>query len=166
LSQRERSGVTLIELVVVIAIAGILAYASSAYIKQVVDLWGILSFSTETVTQGKDAVYRMVREIREVKNDTCVYAANTGEFKFLNTTGSSIDFYLANNTLMRNSDILAKNMNNLAFTYYNETSAVISAPLISPYETDIRRIVIAVGVRDGQLSKNITEQVVPRNLAN
>jgi len=166
LSQRKRSGVTLIELVVVIAIAGILAYASSAYIKQVVDLWGILSFSTETVTQGKDAVYRMVREIREVKNDTCVYVANAGEFKFLNTTGSSIDFYLANNTLMRNSDILAKNINNLAFIYYNETSAVISAPLISPYGTDIRRIVIAVGVRDGQLSKNITEQAVPRNLAN
>ncbi|MDD5775902.1 MAG: type II secretion system protein, partial [Candidatus Omnitrophica bacterium] len=111
----KSNGVTLIELVVVIAIAGILAYASSAYIKQVVDLWRILNFTGETVTQGKDAVGRMVREIREVNNETCVYIANNAEFRFLNTTGSSIDFYMSNNTLMRNNDKLAGNINNLTF---------------------------------------------------
>jgi len=165
--KRVRSnGVTLIELVIVIAIVGILAYASSAYLKQVVDLWRILNFSGETVVQGKDAVGRMVREIREVNNETCVYTASAAEFKFRNTTGSSIDFYMSNNTLMRNSDILARNVNNLTFTYYNETGSTVSSPVVSPYETDIRRIVITVGVRDGEFGRTISEQAVPRNLAN
>ena len=160
-------GVTLIELVVVIAIAGILAYGSTAYIKQVIDLWRILSFSSETVAQGQDAVGRMVREIREVNNDTCVYIANAEELKFRNTTGSGIDFYIStNNTLMRNSDILARNINNLTFTYYNETGSVVGSPAVSPYETDIRRVIITVGVKDGELARTITEQAVPRNLAN
>jgi len=162
----KSNGVTLIELVVVIAIAGILAYASSAYIKQVVDLWRILNFTGETVTQGKDAVGRMVREIREVNNETCVYIANNAEFRFLNTTGSSIDFYMSNNTLMRNNDKLAGNINNLTFTYFNETSSVINSPIVSPQKTDIRRVVITVGVRDGEFGRTITEQAVPRNLAN
>ena len=161
--ENKRRGFTLIEAVMVIAIVGILVAVSSGYIKSTVDLWDFLSFRNEIVNQARMGLLRMTREMRQVANNTSVYFANSTRFNFTDYNLNNINYYLASNNLMRNANILIRGLDNLTFVYYNNASAVISNPRVSPDTTDIYRVGITMGIRSGTQTKVLRTQVFPRN---
>jgi prepilin-type N-terminal cleavage/methylation domain-containing protein len=159
----KSKGFTLIEAVMVIAIVGILAAVSSAYIKTTLDLWNFLSFRNEIVNQARTGFLRMTREMRQIANNTTVYFANSTRFNFTDYNASNINYYLSGSNLMRNANVLISGLNNLTFTYYNNNSGVIASPKVSPEGTDIYRIGITMGISSGTQSKVLRTQVFPRN---
>lgn len=161
---RRKKGVTIIELIIIMTLVAVLAAVSSLYIKETVDLWNFLIFRNEMVSQGRMAFSRMVREIRHVKDRNSVLTAQAERFRFYDVNDNEIDFYLSDDILMRNSDILAGGVNSLEFTYYDNTNTVISTPAVSPFMTDIYRIVIILGIGSGSQSKTLQVAVYPRNL--
>lgn len=160
----NKKGITLIELVMVIVIVGILASASAMYIKETVDLWRFLSFRNELVSSGRMALVRMEREIRQIRNDTCVYRASAAEFNFTDMHNATINYRLSGNNLLRNSDVLVSGVSNLTFIYYNETNQAIANPDVYPDPTDIRRININLTIQSGTQTKALSSQAYPRNL--
>lgn len=152
-------GVTLIELTMVIVIVGVLAGASSMYIKETIDLWRFLSFRNEVVAQGRTALIRMEREMRQVKDKDSISTASATQFQFTDINDNSINFYLSGNNLMRNSDILANNVTTLNFTYFDRDNTTPVADT-----SQIYRITITLGIQSGNQSNTLRSQVYPRNL--
>jgi prepilin-type N-terminal cleavage/methylation domain-containing protein len=161
-AKREK-GLTLIEMVMTIVIVGILAGGGMFYIRQVIDLWSFVTFRNEVVYQGRTALARMSRDIRQISNNTSVFYANSTRFRFAGINNASVDYYLSNTDLMRNNDALASGVRNLTLTYYNLTNQPIANPLVNPQATNIRRISIRLNIFSGDQNKTLTTQVWPRN---
>lgn len=172
-------GVTLIELIMVITIVGILTTVSSLYIKETIDLWSFLSFRSEAVAQGRTALLRMEREIRQIKDNASIALADSTQLRFisvdLNGDGSddTIEFVRnsANNELRRifNNDnsgqgyVLASGVTDDAiFTYYNAANSPLAAPVSDT--TQIYRINIELEISAGTQTKTLKTLVYPRNL--
>lgn len=171
---KDRKGITLIELIMVIMIVGILTSVSSMYIKETIDLWRFLSFRSELVSVGRMALARMTREIRQVRDDLSVYIAEGSRFQFDDVNGNNITYSRADAScnydinggyLCRNNNILTSGVNSLTFTYYNESNQDITAqpPLVSPEQTDIYRIELTLQIQSGTQTKTLKSQVFPRN---
>ncbi len=157
-------GLTIIELIMVITTVGILTAAASMYIKETINLWRFLSFRSEAVAQGRSALLRMEREIRQIKDDLSVYAAQPSRFRFDDISNASIDYQLSGSDLTRNAGVLASGVSNLTFTYYDNNNQAIINPDVSPNPTNICRIDINVTTQSGGQSKTLKTQIYPRNL--
>ncbi|MFH0790599.1 MAG: prepilin-type N-terminal cleavage/methylation domain-containing protein [Candidatus Omnitrophota bacterium] len=160
----NRRGVTLIEMIMAIVIVGVLVGVSSMYVKETIDLWHFLNFRSEVVSQGRIAMIRMGREIRQIRDNLSVYNASAIRFRFDDINGNNIDYQLIGNNLMRNSDVLASGVSSLGFIYYNSSNAVIPVPLVSPTATDIYQISITLFIQSGSQTKTLRSQIHPRNL--
>lgn len=166
-SLRTGKGVTLIELVMMIVIVGILAGVSSMYIKETIDLWRFLTYRSEVVAQGRMALMRMGREMRQVRDKNSISTANAGRFTFIDRAGNTIDYQLSGNNLMRNTEILATGVSNLIFCYYDKNNQAACAPVCTCAVADttvIYRIVIRMDISAGSETKHIESQIYPRNL--
>lgn len=169
-SFKSSKSVTLIELVMLIVIVGILAGVSSMYIKETIDLWRFLSYRSEVVAQGRLAVMRMEREIRQVRDKDSILTANSSRFRFIDRSATTIDYQLSGNNLMRNTDVLATGVTGLTFCYYDNNNQSACAPTAacscSPVSdtTVIYRIVIKMDISAGNETKHLETQVYPRNL--
>lgn len=157
-------GVTLIELVMVITVVGILTGVSSMYIKETIGLWRFLSFRSEAVAQGRLALLRVEREVRQIQNDTSVRIAEASRFQFDDMGATTITFELSADNLLLNSDILAGGVSDLTFAYYDSSGLEIAAPDVFPSPTNIRRIDISFTIGSGGQNKTLTTRVYPRNL--
>jgi len=163
---RNESGITLIELVLSIVLIGIIGIvAASAFM-----------FSTQSVLTGNNvreatqvnriAMDRMVREIRNVEDNTSVVAAGASTFTYVDTGGSNISFTLAGTNLNRVSattDTLAANVSGLTFTYLDNTGTPIGAPAVSPAATNIWWVQIALTVGTGSSAVQFRSRVHPRS---
>ncbi|MFA5118670.1 MAG: type II secretion system protein [Candidatus Omnitrophota bacterium] len=169
---RRKKAVTLIELVTVMVIVGVLAAGSSFYVKGVIDLWRFISFRSESVSQGRMALMRMSREMRQIKNALSVYTAGASEFRFLDVSDTMIRYRFSGNALIRGSNavenVLVSGLSEVAFTYYNADNQLIASPLVNPQESDIYRVEVALvfvsSGPDRTLDKTVTAQVFFRNL--
>ena len=161
--EKKPAGLTLIEVVMTIAIVGIIAAGSTLYIRQVMDLWNFSSFRNEAVSPVRIALSRMTRDIRQIGDVTSVYFANSTRLQFDDMNDLNINYYLLNNNLMRNNDTLAVGVSGLNFTYYNLTNQPIVNPKVAPVATDIRLVRIKLSVFSGSLNKTMETQVFPRN---
>jgi Tfp pilus assembly protein PilE len=164
---RSKKSVTLIELVMVIIIVGVLAGASSMYIKETIDLWRFLSFRNEITAQGRMSLMRMEREIRQVKDKNSIATANASRFQFTDISNNTIDYQLSGNNLNRTfngtPNILANGVTNLTFCYYkNDNNPCEPNPADL---TSIYRIAIKMDITFGSQTKHLETEVWLRNLS-
>ncbi len=175
----NHKGVTIIEMIMVIVVVGILTGISSMYIKETVDLYGFITFRNEVAAQGRMAVLRLAREMREMKVRTQSYEpiiraqANLCEFVFKDGANDvDVTYSLSGGNLVRTvaaADILASNVTNLQFCYYDQTNNSVCAPAcgcsVAAANLDtIYRIVIKLDIASGNQAKHLELQVYPRNL--
>jgi len=163
---QRKSGVTLIELVMVVVAVGVIVGVATMYIKEVVDLFSFMSFRTELVSDARLSLARMSREIRQVKNATAIQAADIGRFQFTDINDQAIDYYLSGESLMRNADILAAGVRTLSFGYYNATGTVLAVPVDAYNLTMIRGVSVLADIVSGTQNKVLKTQVYLRNSEN
>ena len=114
----KRRGFTLVELVLSIALVGVLAGVLGVALFQGVKGFDLVSSRKSTLAQARLAMERMVREIRLIQQSSdVVNVSSTTQFNFEYPHGTSIQYALSGGNLMRNTDVLARNVNALAFTY-------------------------------------------------
>jgi len=162
---KNNKGFTIIEIIMAIVVVGILAGASSMYIMETVNLWRFLSFRNESVSQGRAAMVRMAREIRGLASVT---TAGPNELQFDDLTGATINYQLSGSNLLRNALVLANDVQNLQFCYYNSNSGPVCSPLCScgvdsADLDDIKRISMELTVQSGTQTKTLRTQIWPRN---
>jgi len=160
---KRSRGLTLIELVLVMVTIGLMAGVASMYIREVIRLWNFVSFRNEVVSQGRMAMMRMVREIRQVNNDTSVLVANASCFRFIDVNNQTIGFSVSGGGLRRNNNTLADGVSNLTFAYYDNQSQALPAPLITPQHTDIACVNVTLSLSSSGQSKTFNAKVYPWN---
>lgn len=164
----RRRSYTLIELIMVIVIVGTLTGVSSMYIKESIDLWKFLSFRNEVVSRARMALARMLREIRQTKDKVSIQAANQAQFQFDDINGNNITFQLTGSSLMRNSDVLADNVQSLKFCYYDINHSPACSPVCecnvsSGGLQDICLVGIQIVTASGDQTKSLSSQIFLRN---
>lgn len=158
-------GYTLIELVIVITVIGIVAAIGVPMMLQTADAWIFASrFQDNAVSSAVVAANRMSREMRRLLNDASVTTATSTQYTFTDVNSNSITYNRSGNTLMRNSDGLADNVTALTFTYYDDSGNTIALPVVSPNNTDIRRIKVDLSILAGSNTLNFGFQARPQNL--
>ena len=163
----KKRGFTLIELVVVITIIGIIAGVVGFILFGAVDAWTFRLKRAGLLSDGRLAINRIVREVREVKDLTSVIAASSSQFRFIDTDDTDITYSLNGSDLERTEDgtanTLAENVSSLSFTYYDFNGSTISTPAVSSSATDIRRVLIDLTLtKDGE-DVYLESESVPRN---
>jgi len=163
-----RKGFTLIELIIVITIIGIIAGVVGFILFGAVDAWTFKFNRADLLADGRLAVNRMVREIREIKDDDSVTTASSSEFRFTNAGNVDITYNLSSTVLNRTADsvtnVLAEDVSSLTFTYYD--SCASGATSITPTvgaNTNIRRVLIGLTLTKNGENVYVRSQSVPRN---
>jgi prepilin-type N-terminal cleavage/methylation domain-containing protein len=163
---RNERGVTLIEMVLSIVLIGVIGIVAS----------NLFLYSTRSVLTGNNvreatqvnrlAMDRMIREIRNVANNTSVTTATATTFAFTDTGGNAVDFTLVGTTLNRAGTALASNVSGLTFTYLDNTGGTIALspgePKVSPLATDIWWVQIDMTVGTGTDTVQFRSRVHPR----
>lgn len=158
-------GYTLVELVMVIVLIGIVAAIGIPAILETGDAFSLASqFQDFAVQSSIVAMNRVSREIRKLKDDASVNTATASQFSFVDLDNNTITYNRSGNTLMRNSDGLADNVTALTFTYYDDAGNTIATPVVSPNNTDIRRVKVDFSLLAGTYTLNFQFQVRPQNL--
>lgn len=157
-------GYTLIEMVLVVTLVGIIASVGALGFMPVLDSWSLGSSRAEISNSAGYALQRMQGEMAQLRDVQSVLAADGTTFSFVDTSDTQITFSLDGTNLMRNDDILARNVSALAFSYFDADHAALPTPQVSPSDTDIWRIVISLTGQAGDQSISLEGQVRPRNI--
>ena len=163
-----KNGFTLIELILVITIIGIIAGVVGFVLFGAVDAWTFKFNRADLLADGRLAMNRMVREIREIKNRGNVTTAKSSEFRFINTSDVDIKYKLDKGDLLNRTEdgtknLLAEDVSDLTFTYFDSDGATIDKPDTNPDATDIRRVRINLCLTKNGENVYLQSDSVPRN---
>lgn len=163
-------GFTLIEILISIILVSILAGLSAPLMSFTIEAIDF-HFARMDMDQSSNlAMARLSREIRRIRDDASVVSATAAQFEFVNLDGNQIRYTQAVNSITRTENAgvaasLADHVQSLTFTYYDDSNAVIGAPLTGlGINTNIRRVQIHILFQDGTETLPIELQVQPRNL--
>ena len=132
-ARRRHEGFTLIELVITIVLVGIMAGIGALLLREGTRAYISADVRADLTNQGRVAIERMAREIREIRSRTnadipgCCSATT---LSFNDIAGNPIAYDVAGSTVRRNLTALASgDAVSLSFTYYqsNGTPAVTAA---------------------------------------
>ncbi len=168
MKRKEHSAFTLVELIMVIVLTGILFAVTAPLMLEIAKNWQLARSRNDLCESAKVAMDRMIREIRNINDNTSVITANGSTFKFVDVNSNTITFNLSSGHLIRtqgaSANQLADNVTALSFTYYNSSESVIATPVVNPSATDITRVVIDITSSVGGTSLSFESGVSPRSL--
>lgn len=163
MKKNHPKGFTLIELILTMTLLGILLAASSVAFQPVLDSWATVGSRQEAADEANYSLNRVLGELAQIRDKNSITAATSTNLQFTDINSNSIRFWVSNGNLMRNNDVLARNVQNLAFTYYDVNENVIATPTVSPSATNIWRIRVSFGVREGTQTVSYASDMRPRN---
>ena len=159
------SGFTLVEIVAAIVLFGIIGAMVSRLLAQ-----GFTAYITgrniaETDWQGRVALERFTREVRNIRAPSDITITSASDFSFVDVDGTTIRYCLgavgtcpgATGELMRNTQSLAYGISSVTFSYLTKTNAGTVVP------AQIFTILASFTATQGAISKDYTVAVSPRN---
>ena len=158
----RQPGFTLVELVVVMVVLGIVASMGAMVLRD-----GILGYlrgreMTSADWQGRLALERITRELRDVASpnysNIAATSCGTSTFAFSDITATPISYTQGTSTLARNGQPLADSVTGLRF--YCLTSTVQPTTTLS----DVYYVTVSMIVTTANTSATYRSMVKPRNL--
>ena len=120
-------GFTLVELVLVIALMGILAAVLGPALERAVRQYDLISSRKQTLAQARAAMDRMVKEIRLIQSSADVTdVSSSTSFQFQYPHGTAITYDLNSTNLRRNTVTLASPLSALTFSYFDSAGSATS----------------------------------------
>jgi len=158
----KKRGFTVVEMVMVIAILGILIGTLAPWLIESAQSFNLISNRKSMLGQIRSGFDRMVAEIRLIPGQAQIISTTSGSFQFQYPTGTSITYSLSGTNLMRNSDILINNVTALSFTYYDQSGTATTTP------GSVRSVMINLTATAPNTSSSLTVQtrIFIRNTGN
>ncbi len=130
-ARRGQEGVTLIELVITIVLVGIIASVGALLLQQGVRAYINEDARADLTNQGRVAIERMAREIREIRSRTSLDipgCCSATALSFYDVAGDRIDYDVSGSTLRRNLTPLASSdAVALGFVYFKSDGTPAAA---------------------------------------
>lgn len=148
--KREQAGFTLIELVFTMVLISIISIVIGKVFFQGYQTLLTSSNISESDWQGFIGLERMVNDIHTIRSSAGITTINASQLAFTDVNGNSITFQLSGSNLLRNSQILASNVQSLAFGYLDangNTTATASS---------VRYISIAMTMTKGDMTLSMS----------
>jgi len=147
--RRNRApGFTLPELLIVIVVASVVAVAFSAMFIEAVKTYQFMDAEKGMLEDARYAEERVARELKRVKDNTSISAANATTLTFVDRGNATVSFSWSGvsgadllYTKSGSSQTLARGVDSLAFQYWKQDGTA-AAPVVSPSATDIWRVTI------------------------
>lgn len=152
-------GFTMLELILVIVLTSIVVVVTAKIIASSLSAYLTGQNTVDANWQGQVAVERMVRDIRATRSANDITTATASEYKFTDTTGTSIDYLLSGSTLTRNGTVLADGINSLSFTYHDASGGA------GPATANIRYVTITMGVTRNNVNYQLVTSIFLRDLS-
>jgi prepilin-type N-terminal cleavage/methylation domain-containing protein len=153
----NRRGFTLVELIMVIA-AGSAVALTIWVLFGPVNNWVFTQQRRSGYGEATVAVTRILKEIRRVKAPGQIQTWDADHFQFVDVDNNTVDFQLSGTDLLRDSDVLARNVSSLAFSYLDKDGAVAGA------KGQIRVIKVEVILTSGVQTVRLESAARIRNL--
>lgn len=125
LSRRLYVGYTIFELVMVIALVGVIFFVTAPLMIEVGRSWQVAKVRNSMSENAMVAMDRVVREIRNCASVGSPSSNPSQSISINDINNNTITFSLSGNYLMRNANRLADNVSALSFTY-SPSSIVVS----------------------------------------
>ena len=176
-------GVTLIEIILVVVTIGVLAGGFSWYFARNIDLWNLVTFRSEIVSQARLGVVQMVRNIRQIKtsnpDEETIEEADiqTLQFIILSSDNSNVRMryrFLGNSIFydldsdfdgtFEESNILVRGVDAFRFRYYDiDGEEFVTLPLSSEEREGVALVRIELNLQQGDQRIGFNQEVFLRN---
>lgn len=158
MAKGNTDGFTLIELIIVIAITGIIIAGSSSLLLNGVNAYIAGKADINASWQANVAIERMTRDLRAVSSTANIITATGSEFAITDINGVTIDYKVVSNQLLRNAQVLANNVQSVAFTYYDANGVVTASA------SAIRYVDVSLNIIYEKVTTNFSTMVALWNL--
>ena len=173
-ASHTQRGFTLVEMIVVIVVMAAIFAVGGAALGRAFESYVLTETVTDVDWQGRVALERMLRELREIRSATAadLDLASSTQIWFVDASGNGVCFYRdgATSRLMRSSAAtsatcttataqpLADNVaaGGLSFAYYDNTGTATVAA------TQVRYIAITLNVINAQINETYRASLTPR----
>lgn len=152
------TGFTLIELIIVIAITGIIIAGSSSLLLNGVNAYMAGKADINASWQANVAIERITRDLRAISSVANIITAASNEFAIRDINGTTIDYKVVNSQLLRNTQVLANNVQSVAFTYYDANGTVTASV------SAIRYVGVSLNIIYEKVTTNFSTMVALWNL--
>lgn len=122
---KNQKGFSLIEMMVVVVILGLIVLGLVTFFTGGAKSWVAGQSQLKAQREARQAIDRMVREIREGKNVKINSTSNSILFITPFDGSPDIQYHLNNGTLYRNNNTIVDNVLNLYFTYFDNNGEQI-----------------------------------------
>ena len=125
-STKNQKGFTIFELVIVIAILGVIAvFAVNIMHTQAVTFSNVFT-NSGLLSDGRNALDMLRKDLHGLSPDS-ISTMTATNLTFTRQDGNTITYSMASNTLTRNSNILAENISANPFSYLNAAQGVTAS---------------------------------------
>jgi prepilin-type N-terminal cleavage/methylation domain-containing protein len=164
---KHRAGFTLIEMIIVIVVVGVIFAIGGLVLGRAFESYDLTREATYVGWQGRVALERIARELRDIRSATAVDLTITAtNISFVDANANSVCFYQSGTQLMRSDGTcggataqpLADNLitGGLGFGYFDNagaTTAIVNA---------VYYVAVTVSIREGDISESYRVSVQPR----
>ncbi len=157
---RDRSGYTLMELVIVILILGIVGALSVRLLSSTMSMYQTVMLRSRLVNAGRSLSARLYREAKPIPFADSLLTADAKALEWKNNAGNTYQYTITGSQVTRTLNNGSPKMlvekvdyTNSAFTFYDSTGAALTPlPLNSSNRHKVRMIGASVKFTDGSES--------------
>ena len=159
---RAKEGFTLIEIIISIAIAGIIAGVFAVVINAGMGNWFFIKGQKKVMMETRGVIKKMVREIRRTRDnsDSGILNFTSTRYRFRDVDNNTVNYQQAGTDLERNGSALLKNLpasGGLNFIYLDASGNVTAV------RSAVRTIRIKLIVEDGDNRARLQSAASLRN---
>jgi prepilin-type N-terminal cleavage/methylation domain-containing protein len=122
---QKSKGFTLLEVIIVIVVLGIVASITGPMIYTAAEASKTQGDLSTVLGQARTSMIRMSRDLRNIRSNSATdLAIGASSLSMVEVDTSSVAYTLSGSDLLRNGQILAQGISNLAFSYYDSSGAV------------------------------------------
>lgn len=121
--EMKKSGFTLLEFIIGMT-AGVAIALVAVFLFAPVDNWVYTQSRRSGTSENSAAMMRMLKEIRRIKTPGQIQIFDADHLQFIDIDDQTVDFQKSGTDLLRDADVLARNVQGLTFSYMDEEGNV------------------------------------------
>ncbi|HDI51943.1 hypothetical protein B5M50_07075 [candidate division KSB1 bacterium 4484_219] len=157
------TGFSLVEMIVVIAVVGVLAGVAARFLLSGFRIYNFVDQRKAAIHEARLALYWLNRDLRQVRDPDGVLVATATHVRYWNYFDEIVEYQYQDNEIERNGNTLASNVTNFQFSYQRSGGEMMEVPVSADSLSFIWNIIADFTVQIDDHSIRYHVLVHPRN---